>query len=89
MSERDLLKKWRWLAMVVTLAGLIIFSLPVIPSKIKFMLAIPLYSAFVYVYYRYICVKKSLASNEQKPIDQVQDRKKRDRSGRGKNKRAR
>ena len=50
--------KWRRLIWVVTVPGVVLFSLPWIPSKYKFMLAIPLYAMFVFVFYKYLCVKK-------------------------------
>ncbi|MDF9409337.1 MAG: hypothetical protein A4E52_00316 [Pelotomaculum sp. PtaB.Bin013] len=58
----DEIKKWRNLALAVTVLGIIVFSLPWIPSKLKFFSAVPLYIIFVYVYYRYICLKKRAAS---------------------------
>lgn len=56
------IKKWRYLALAVTVLGVIIFSIPWIPSKMKFFSAVPLYIIFVYVYYQYICLKKRAAS---------------------------
>lgn len=56
------MKKWRNLALAVTVLGIIVFLLPWIPSKIKFLSAVPLYIIFVYVYYRYICLKKRAVS---------------------------
>jgi len=56
-------KKWRNLALAITILGIIVFSLPWIPGKIKFLSAVPLYIIFVYVYYRYICLKKGAVSD--------------------------
>jgi len=63
-------KKWRRLALVVTAAGIIIFSLPMIPDRFKYMLAIPLYAVFVYVYYKYLCLKKDIASGAGHTVQQ-------------------
>ena len=50
--------KWRWLALGVTLLGIIIISLPWIPGKYKIALGVPVYAAVVFVNYKYICLKK-------------------------------
>jgi len=59
------IKKWRNLALAVSVLGIILFSLPWIPSKIKFLSAVPLYIIFVYVYYQYICLKKRALSAQK------------------------
>lgn len=73
-TNKTEMARWRWYALAITLLGIIIFSLPWIPSKIKFFLTIPLYAVFVYVYYRYICLKKAaksaLSSKDDDPGDQ-------------------
>jgi hypothetical protein len=51
--------RWRWYALAVTLLGIILYAMPWLPDKTKFLLAIPLYILFVYVYYKYICFKKA------------------------------
>jgi hypothetical protein len=51
--------KWRWYALAVTVLGIILYAMPWLPDKVKFLLAIPLYALFVYVYYKYICLKKA------------------------------
>lgn len=91
--DKDELKKWRWLALAVSLVGIVFISLPVIPNQTKFFLAIPLYVIFVYVYYQYLCIKKRMASKEQlvkKKVSESDSSGKRDDSpGRKKNKRNR
>lgn len=59
-------KKWRNLALFISVLGIILFSLPAIPGKIKLLSAIPIYLVFVYVYYKYICLRKA-ALSEQGP----------------------
>lgn len=54
----DEVKKWRNLALLITVLGVILISLPMLPGKVKFYAAIPLYIMFVYTYYQYICLKK-------------------------------
>ena len=65
--------KWRWYALGVTVLGVIVYALPWLPDKTKFLLAIPLYALFVYVYYRYICLKKgfqaALSTKDDNPVD--------------------
>jgi len=63
-------KKWRNLALAITILGIIIFSLPWIPGKVKFLSAIPLYIIFVYVYYKYICLKRSMVPDNCRSIKQ-------------------
>ena len=53
------ISRWRWYALGVTILGVIVYAMPWLPDKVKFLLAIPLYALFVYVYYRYICLKKA------------------------------
>jgi len=48
--------KWGLMALAVTVLGVVFFTVPWIPSKSKYLLSIPLYAAFVYVYYRYLCL---------------------------------
>ena len=66
--------KWRWYALAVTVLGIIVYAMPWLPDKTKFLLAIPLYALFVYVYYRYICLKKGAqaasSENDDNPVDQ-------------------
>lgn len=50
--------KWRWLILLVTVPGIALFALPLIPGKYKIMLALPLYAMFVFVFYKYLCVKR-------------------------------
>lgn len=56
------LVKWRRLVLLVTVPGVALFSLPWIPGKYKIMLALPLYAMFVYVFYKYLCVKREAAA---------------------------
>ncbi|MDD3653645.1 MAG: hypothetical protein PHO01_05600 [Desulfotomaculaceae bacterium] len=70
MDKAGQAQKWRWLALAVTVGGIIVFSLPWIPSDIKFLLALPLYAAFVYVYYKYLCLKKSMVSEKEQHVEQ-------------------
>ncbi|MFX4262001.1 hypothetical protein ACOBQJ_07345 [Pelotomaculum propionicicum] len=51
--------RWRWYALVVTVLGIIMYSLPWISSTYKIALTVPLYAMFVYVYYKYISLKKA------------------------------
>ena len=53
------LKRWRWYAIFVTVLGILLFSLPWITNRYKIALVIPLYAMFVYVYYRYLTLKKA------------------------------
>lgn len=66
--------KWRWYALAVTVLGIIVYAMPWLPDKTKFLLAIPLYALFVFVYYRYICLKKgaqaALSAKDDNPVDQ-------------------
>lgn len=66
--------KWRWYALAVTVLGIILFSLPWIPTRYKYFLTIPLYAMFVYVYYKYMCIKKeaqaAAAAKETSPAPQ-------------------
>lgn len=67
-TERMELARWRWIAFAVTLLGILVITLPWIPYKFKLMLAIPVYISFVFVYYKYICLKKqhTAASDRKK-----------------------
>ncbi len=61
-SVKAELVKWRRLVLLVTVPGVALFSLPWIPGKYKIMLALPLYAMFVYVFYKYLCVKREAAA---------------------------
>ncbi len=52
------LTRWRWITLAVTVLGVLIIAVPWLPNNFKFMLAIPVYLIFVFVYYKYICLKK-------------------------------
>jgi len=65
--------KWGWLALAVTISGIIIISLPWIPGRFKIALAVPLYAAIVFVNYKYICLKKG-ARQEGIPVGGVPER---------------
>ena len=52
------IKKWRRYAILVTVLGIILFSLPWITNTYKIALVFPLYAMFVYVYYKYLSLKK-------------------------------
>ena len=54
--------KWRWLILLVTVPGIALFSLSLIPGKYKIMLALPLYAMFVYVFYKYLSVRKEASA---------------------------
>jgi hypothetical protein len=56
--ERIELARWRWITLAVTVLGILLITLPWIPNKFKIMLAIPVYISFVFVYYKYLCLKK-------------------------------
>ncbi|MEG3069689.1 MAG: hypothetical protein HQP61_01345 [Peptococcaceae bacterium] len=53
------LKRWRWYAIFVTVLGILLFAVPWITNRNKIALVIPLYAMFVYVYYRYLTLKKA------------------------------
>ena len=53
------LKRWRWYAILVTVLGILLFAVPWITNRYKIALVIPLYAMFVYVYYRYLTLKKA------------------------------
>ena len=61
--------RWRWYALAVTVLGVIVYAMPWLPDKTKFLLAIPLYALFVYVYYKYICLKKATSSPKEDSPD--------------------
>ena len=63
------LTKWRWYALAVTLLGIVLYAVPWIPSRYKFILTVPLYAMFVYVYYKYMCVKKEAQAAASKESD--------------------
>ena len=51
--------RWRWYALFVTVLGIILYALPWISNTYKIALTVPLYAMFVYVYYKYISLKKA------------------------------
>jgi hypothetical protein len=55
--------KWGWLSIIVTVFGVAIFTVPWIPNNFKFMMAIPIYAMFFYVYYKYLHLKKKAKTN--------------------------
>jgi hypothetical protein len=59
VTNNNEISKWRWYALAVTVLGIIVYSLPWLSSRSKILLTIPLYAMFVYVYYKYICLKKA------------------------------
>lgn len=67
--------KWRWYALGVTVLGIIVYAIPWEPPKIRYFLFIPLYAVFVYVYYKYICLKKG-SQAAASPKEDSPDRKK-------------
>ena len=53
-------KKWRNLAIVITIVGVILFALPIdVPHIYKVYAALPLFAMFVYVYYKYIGLREA------------------------------
>ncbi|MDD4334188.1 MAG: hypothetical protein PHY77_01105 [Desulfotomaculaceae bacterium] len=68
------IKRWRLYALLVTVLGIILFSLPWITTTYKIALTVPLYAMFVYVYYKYLSLKKetqaAAAVKENKPDGQ-------------------
>lgn len=63
--------RWRRYAIVVTVLGIILYSLPWITNTYKIALTVPLYAMFVYVYYKYLSLKKeaqaAVAAKEDNP----------------------
>ncbi len=57
MAQNELIK-WRRLVWIVTICCIVIISIPWIPGKFKFFMAVPLYGVLVCVYYKYLCLKK-------------------------------
>ena len=58
-------QKWRILAIVITVIGVILFALPVdVPHSTKIYAALPLFAMFVFVYYKYIGLRE--AAKEKK-----------------------
>jgi len=51
-------RKITWHVWAVIALGAVVFALP-IPAKIKVFLAVPLYAAFIYVYYKHVYKKRS------------------------------
>lgn len=76
--------RWRWYALFVTVLGIIMYALPWISSTYKVALTVPLYAMFVYVYYKYISLKKA-AQAAAAAEDESPDRQKIS-SGQGANK---
>jgi len=70
-SKNAEIKRWRWYVISVTVLGIILFSLPWIANTYKIALTVPLYAMFVYVYYKYLSLKKgaqaAAAVEEDKP----------------------
>lgn len=60
--------KWGWLAVGVTILGIIMISLPQIPGRYKIAMAVPIYAAIVFVNYKYICLKKA-SRQEGEPME--------------------
>ena len=58
-------KKWRNLAIGITGLGILVFAIPWESSTTKFYVAMPLYIMFVYVYYKYICLRKAAAQEKE------------------------
>jgi len=52
------MRKWSWTIWVVIALGVIVFALP-ISETVKFLLAIPLYAMFLFVYYKFMHKKRS------------------------------
>ena len=50
--------KWRKLALGITIVGVILVAIPWEPLKLKLFTLIPLYLMFVYVYYKYFCLRR-------------------------------
>ncbi len=71
---RTELVKWRWTAIVVTVLGILLFAAPWIPKNYKYIMAIPVYAMFFYVYYKYISVKKggqqTVSNSGKMPVSQ-------------------
>jgi len=55
--------RWRNLALGITVVGLLVVAIPWEPAKLKIYAALPLYAMFVYVYYRYLCLKRAGKNN--------------------------
>lgn len=67
-------KKWRVRTMAAFALGFVFFLLP-LTREVKFLAAVPLYIIFVYVAYRYICIKKANAAGENSVVDVNKDKK--------------
>lgn len=91
-TDQAELAKWRWTAIFVTVLGIALFAAPWIPKNYKYMMAIPIYAMFFYVYYKYICIKKScrraVSNSDKLPVSQ-EVKKTGHRSGKASNKRGR
>ena len=53
-------KKWRNLAIIITFVGVLVVALPWDAGVSKVYAAIPIYVMFVYVYYKYIGLRKAV-----------------------------
>ena len=58
-------KKWRTLAFVITGAGILVIALLGEMGYSQWLLAAPIYFMFVYVYYKYICLRKAAAQEKE------------------------
>ncbi|HPZ43379.1 MAG TPA: hypothetical protein PL078_05190 [Bacillota bacterium] len=70
-SAKAELVKWRRLVLLATVSGVAIFSLPWISGRYKIMLALPLYAMFVYVFYKYLCVKREASAGVYGSVKQT------------------
>ena len=60
-------RKWRLLAIIITVVGVVFFALPLeLPHSTKIYLAAPLFAMFVFVYYKYIGLREA-AKEKNKP----------------------
>ncbi len=91
-TDRAELVKWRWTAIFVTVLGIMLFAAPWIPKTYKYMMAIPIYAMFFYVYYKYISIKKAarqaVTNSDKVPVSQGAKKTGR-RAGKASNKRSR
>jgi L-asparagine transporter-like permease len=66
-------KKWRNLAILITIVGIIVFTFNWETNSTKFYVGIPLYMMFVYVYYKYICLRKAARENSEEVAKNLQE----------------